>query len=379
MNEIKPIVSIVIPTYERYKYLYECVEATRSIASDELEIVIQDNTADNKEFVAYIDRISDIRVKYYHKKEHVSVVENCDMGIAHATGDYVCMLGDDDTVCANIVKAAHFLKDNGIEACSFPFPGFYWPDMNWRPGEKVVNMFFPKEADGKVVTLNPKQEIKNKACKGSLGVNMVRVYHGIVSRSCLNRIYEKVGTYFPGPSPDMANAVAVCLEANKAVTLGDYLIVSGYGNASSRGQSRRNEHFGRIEDMPWLPKETRANWDKNTPPIFSGLTIFAVSANNALDRMGANRREYSFDYTGLYASFFWQHKSVRGEFIKFILRSPKRVVWFIKGVFKRVKNRILHIGDSDNNFKELTNIATLAEAKRITEQMAPDVDYHIVV
>ena len=274
MGEIKPIVSIVIPTYERYKYLYECVEATRSIASEEMEIVIQDNTSDNKDFADYIGKISDSRVKYYHKREHVSVVENCDMGIAHATGEYVCMIGDDDTVCVNIIKAAHYLKENNIEACGFPFPGFYWPDMNWRPNEKIQNMFFTDEADGGVVILDPRYEIKDKACKGALGANMVRVYHGLVAKACLDRIYKKVGTYCPGPSPDMANAVAVCLEAKKAVILKDYLMVSGYGNASARGQSRRNEHLGKIEEMPWLPKDTRENWDKDTPPIFSAILHF---------------------------------------------------------------------------------------------------------
>ena len=370
-----PLVSIVIATYNRYEYLYDCVDSIRSIDSDDLEIIIQDNTEDNKAFAEYISSLNDDRIKYSHKKEHVSVVDNYDMGIIRATGDYVCLIGDDDSICSNILKAASYLKENNIEGCTFPFPGFYWPDMNFKKGEKKLNLFYRFNVDGSVFDIDAKKELLKGGCRGSLSDYMPRLYHAMVSRNCLERIYKKTGTYFPGPSPDMANAVSVCLEIDKAVYINDNLIISGYGNASARGQSKRGQHFGKIEDMPWLPKDTKENWDKNLPPIFSGETIFAQSAISALKKMNTDKNKFQFDYTSVYANFFYQHKATRLEFLKFISLSPRRTLWFVQGVYSKVVRRIIKRVKVEPTYKELYDIATLMEAKEITEQISENIQY----
>lgn len=373
----QPILSIVIPTYNRYQYLYDCVNSIREIDSDELEIVIQDNTENNEEFAKFIQGLDDSRIKYYHKAEHVSVIDNCNMGVAHATGEYICMIGDDDTICANILKAVHYLKDNSIEGCNFPFPGFNWPDMTFENGmSQEPNMFFKTKADGTIRMVDAKKELMESGCKGGLSDRMPRLYHGMVAKTCMDRIYNKVGTYFPGPSPDMANAVATCLEIEKSVYLSDYLIVSGYSHASARGEGRRNQHFGRIQDKPWLPKDTIEKWDENIPQIFSGETIIAQSATQALKTMGADK-QFKFDYSGLYAVFFWHHKSVSWDFLKFIIKSPRRSGWFIKGVWKRFVLKCRNKGNT-TYYKEYHNVRSLAEAKKITEELSSSLNYYEV-
>ncbi len=374
--EKKPLVSIVIPTYNRYQYLYDCVDATRSIDSDELEIIIQDNSTDNKKFSEYVNEVNDSRIKYYYEAEHVSVVDNCDKGVSHATGDYICMIGDDDTVCENIIKAAHYLKDHGIEGCCFPFPGFNWPDMTFENGKKKeANMFVKYKADGSVKEISPLEPLANNALLSSLEY-MPRLYHALVSKQCVDRLYKKIGTCFPGPSPDMANAVATCLEVGKSVYISDYLIVSGYGKGSARGEGNRNQHFYKnLRNLPWLPKDTVEKWDKNIPQIFSGETIIAQSASLALDTMGADLKKYKKDYTELYATFFWHHKDARHEFLRFIFKSPKKVWWFMKGVVKRIKIKMFHEWKPVPNYKELSDVYSLLEAKQIAEEMSEGIEY----
>lgn len=374
-NSIRPLVSVVVPTYNRYQYLYECVKTLCSIDSNQIEFIIQDNTAENEEFVDFVEKLNDCRLKYYHRKDHVSVVENCDMGVRHAQGDYVCMIGDDDTVCSSIIKAAKFLKENDIEGCCFPFPGFNWPDMTFENGKsEEPNMFFRNEADGKITEIGAKKELKENGCRGGLGDKMPRLYHSMVAKACLDRIYDKVGTYFPGPSPDMANAVATCLEIRNCVYLSDYLIVSGYGRESARGEGNRNQHYGRIQDKPWLPKDTMEKWDSNLPQIFSGETIIAQSATQALKTYGADK-EYKFDYSGVFATFFWHHPDARKDFLKFIIKSPERIIWFVKGVSKRAIVKLTGKGNPYIPLK-LTNVVSLMEAKSIAEQKSMNVDYH---
>lgn len=374
----QPILSIVIPTYNRYQYLYDCVNSIREIDSNEIEIVIQDNTENNEQFVKFIQSLDDSRIKYYHKAEHVSVIENCDMGVAHATGEYICMIGDDDTICSNMLKAVHYLKEHDIEGCCFPYPGFNWPDMTFENGmSEEANMFFKNKVNGSITVLDAKEELKHNLNKGGGLGRLPRLYHGIVAKSCLERIYNKVGTCFPGPSPDMANAVATCLEIGESVFISDYLMVSGYGHASARGEGKRNQHFGRIQDKPWLPKDTVEKWDKDIPQIFSGETIIAQSAIQALKTMGAEK-QYKYDYSRLYATFFWHHKNVVGKLLWFVVKSPRRLAWFIKGVWHRFIMKAKQQGTPVPVFKEYNNVLSLAEAKRITEAISSTLNYHEV-
>ena len=64
--------------------------------------------------------------------------------------------------------------------------------------------------------LDVKSELKKviKDGFGTLGL-LPKVYQGVVSRQLLDKLYDKCGTYFPGPSPDMANAVALSILTDK--------------------------------------------------------------------------------------------------------------------------------------------------------------------
>ena len=148
------LVSVVIPTYNRYKYLKGCIESIITINSQELEVVIQDNSEDNTEILQFLSTIHDNRLCYYHQAEHVSVMENSDLAVKHSTGKFVCMIGDDDSVCENIIKAAEYCYKNNHDACCFVFPGFNWPDMSFEVRKKEANLFFFFSATGLVHIVN---------------------------------------------------------------------------------------------------------------------------------------------------------------------------------------------------------------------------------
>lgn len=370
----RPLVSVVIPTYNRYEYLYGCIDATRSISSNDLEIVIQDNTEDNTAFKMYADNLGDPRIKYYHKPEHVSVVDNCDMGILHATGEYICMIGDDDCACESILRAAAYCKTHNIEACCFPFPGFNWGDMIFVGTKKWARYTIRVKADGKINPLDSRKELE-KSLKNGAGLKptMPRVYHGLVAKRCLDRIYSKLGTFFPGPSPDMSNAVAVCMEAQSTVYISDYLMVSGYCHKSATGEGNRGQHFGRIEDKPWLPKDTADKWDINIPKVFSGETIIAQSTVQAMKACGCNPKVYKYPYSQLYATFFWHHKDVAKQTLVFCLKNPWRFYQFIKGCIERffVKTKTSgYVYDYEND-----NVDSLMEAKEYTDSVNRMLEY----
>jgi len=370
MNKM-PLVSVVVPTYNRYKYLKECISSMLTIQSDELEFVIQDNTEKNDEILSYLESIADNRIKYYHEKNHISVVDNCDLAVKHSTGKFVCMIGDDDTICSSILKAASFCDIYGYESCCFLFPGFNWYDMTFESKKVEANLFFKYEANGSTDLVDAKKELLEAAkWGGCLSSRMPRLYHGLVAKKCLDRIYQKVGTYFPGPSPDMANGTAVCLETRSTVFISDYLIVSGYGHNSARGEGNRGQHYGKLDEKPWLPKDILQRWDKDLPAIFSAETIIAQSMIEALKRFKAFDYFKSFDYGKLYARFWCHHRDASKKMLSFCIRRPMRIVKFFLALNKLRVERKEYFKNpvSLKNYMEFNSVKTLTEAKLITEE-----------
>ena len=99
----QPLLSLVIPTKDRYYYLKYLIMLVDSFNFDDFEMVIQDNTCDNLEILKFLEGYQYSFVKYYHTKEQLSVKENSDLAILHSSGEYVCFIGDDDGITRYIV------------------------------------------------------------------------------------------------------------------------------------------------------------------------------------------------------------------------------------------------------------------------------------
>lgn len=334
------LLSVLIPTYNRYQYLRGCLSSISRLESNRFEVIVQDNTVDNDEIVKFIDSLHDPRIKYYHVVEHVSQSENSDLAMSHATGKYIVMIGDDDSICDNLIEACDFCEKNSIDAANYLIPGFNWPDMKFIGKKSEPNFFLDEKADGTVHILNEKEEL-NKAIKMASGLldTMPRVYHGLTSKACMDAIYEQTGAYFPGPSPDMGNAAAVCLVARKTAFIYDYLIVSGYGYNSARGEGNRKSHYGEIKDKPWLPKDILERWDPEIPKIFSAETIIATSLTESLRRMGREDLAKKYNYGVLYALYIRNHQQDLARVLAFCIKKPIRLFRLVKGVFERLHTR----------------------------------------
>jgi glycosyltransferase involved in cell wall biosynthesis len=89
-----PYFSIVIPVYNKEKFVVKTIESVLSQTFIDYEIIIvNDGSTDQSE--AKISTFNDNRIKYYSKKnEGVALARN--FGIEKATADYICFLDADD-------------------------------------------------------------------------------------------------------------------------------------------------------------------------------------------------------------------------------------------------------------------------------------------
>lgn len=366
METNRPILSIIVPTKDRYKYLPECIEsliATKKEVGDDLDIVIQDNTEDNHEILPIVHEY-ETHIKYFHVRESLSVVENSDRAILNTSGEYVCFIGDDDSVLPNIVEVARWMKSNKIEACVGTIARFNWPDLISHY-HKIHSIAIPKEKG--INKLKEPQKIADKVLEmgGTSMLDLPKVYHGIVSRKALDRVYKNTGSFFPGPSPDMANAIALAYTVKNFALIDMPFILSGFSFKSTGGQGARHAHIGRLEDMPFLPKDTIANWDKGLPKIWTAQTIWAQSVLESLRKMKLIEKCNKFNYNAFYGTFLtynWNMRRCIYPFLK-IGRTPSVISSIVRNINNRgayfIKNMLVGRVNSLSRIYTIDNIRSL--------------------
>lgn len=312
------LLSIVVPTKDRYKYLFHLIELIKSFDSDQIEMVIQDNNYDNSPIQSYFETHKDHDfIKYAHTKEQIPVSLNSDLAIRNSSGEYVCFIGDDDGVTSYVLDCAQWMKDNDIEAVVPDSVSYDWPDFI-SVGEELKSRLSHKEFTGKALAKEPAEMLRDLMKKGLINRgNLPLVYHGIVKRSVLNKIDEICGSYFPGPSPDIANGVALSLVVKRYVNISLPIVISG-GSATHGGGIRKlKNHVADIDSIPFLPADAKKMWEPNIPKVWTGETVWPESAIKAMRKMGRSDLidQINFDY--MYAWFSAYHFRIRSMAFKF--------------------------------------------------------------
>lgn len=320
------LLSIVIPTKDRYFSLKSMIMALYQLSLPETEIIVQDNTYDNREFLDFFKNNHFDFVKYYHVKERISVTQNSDLAIQHATGEYICFLGDDDAVSRQIVNVVRYMKDHNIDACCSSVSRYYWPEL-MEEVKRNNSVELLGINDGSIRSIDPFYELQRilKTAEFSL-VGLPKVYQGIVKKTVLDTIWKQTGSFSPGASPDIANAVGVCLTAKKCIFINSPIIIAGFSKKSASGMGATKRHVNKIENVPWLDKSVKNNWDERIPPIWTGQTIWAESMIKALEKMGREDLVDRFNFKRLYSSFVVSHR----DLLQYVFETKgKNKYWFL--------------------------------------------------
>lgn len=360
-----PLISIVIPTKNRYKYLIEALESFLLLKNDDFEVVVQDNSDNNSFILEYLKCHEEyFFLKYFYCGNHLSMSENSDLAISHSIGEYVCFLGDDDTVTDKIFEVAQYMKENNCDSCLGNINRFNWQDYRDNHVGAVAYKSYNFKGEFKNVSINLIIEDILRIGATEM-LNLPRVYHGMVKRTLLDRIKEQTGTFFPGPSPDMASAVAISSYANKHIQTDIPFIISGFSFNSGGGQGKGGHHGGDIRKVGYLPKTIMDMWDERIPQFFSGLTIWPITFLYAMKICGKEDKcdelNFNYIYANLYISHFNLMRTAKCESVSLIKVIPQIVASFfsrgIQYVLRKIKPNCV-----DKEFIIVNSVNTLSEA-----------------
>lgn len=366
----KPLLSVVVPTKDRYKYLKYLIELVADFNSDEIELVIQDNSDNNIEFVEYLNGLHYDFIRYNHIKGQLPMSVNSDKAILNSAGEYVCFIGDDDGLTKYTLDCARWMKKNNIDAVRSSELSYFWPDYLKGSVFKPSGSITYSKFNGKIQTLNPYHELIKVLKKGILDLgDMPRVYQNIVSREILDELFQKYGTCFPGNSPDISNAVAISLTAKKCVKINLPLAFSGGsayhgGGVYAHGRKKEPE----ITEVPWFRPNVEKNWDKRVPRVASPALIWVDSALNTIKHMGREDLYSKVNFKMIYGAFAVRNPEYRSSVMPFFKNKSSYVISYVYafiytrtiGALRRMK-KILGITKITKNVNDIKEAATVLE------------------
>lgn len=109
---MKPLISVVIPTYNRSEYLAESLNSVLNQTFKDFEVIVVDDGSNDSTSVLmkYFVKI-DPRVKYIVKNQNEGIAKARNLGISHAKGDYISVHDSDDLMLPKkLAKSIRMLK-----------------------------------------------------------------------------------------------------------------------------------------------------------------------------------------------------------------------------------------------------------------------------
>lgn len=315
-NNDAPLLSVVIPTRNRQEYAISCVESILRIQDPGLEVVVQDNS-DTRELEELLGRnVRDSRLRYSYTSAPLSIIHNFEAAVHLATGDYLCFIGDDDGVNPEIMEATRWAKANAIDTLkpaycvNYLWPGSGIPSTLFSDVPQETGFLTIEPFSEKIVYPDKERELRKLVRKGGqecLDTELPKLYHGIVSRECLDRVREKAGTYFGGLSPDIYASVSIANTAKTSVSIDYPLTLPGACRKSGSVESQVGKHIGDLEDAPHLNNRGAYEWAEQVPRYYSVATIWADSTIVALRDLGREDLLNDFNVAYLAAYCLWSH------------------------------------------------------------------------
>jgi len=153
-------VSVIIPTYNRAKYLRQSIESALAQNYGDIEVVVSDNASTDGTSQVIEDYLGDRRLKYFRNEENIGMVPNWRKALLeYAAGDLAIILDDDDYFIDRhyIGRAMRLLEKDENIALIHANTRIFYENKGYY---KDTNKKLPEIADGRWMFINYKYALK---------------------------------------------------------------------------------------------------------------------------------------------------------------------------------------------------------------------------
>lgn len=151
------LISILIPTYNRPKFLVQAIESCLDHEEDNIEIIIGDDSdIKNIKLIENIELPINYRVFYNHHFPALKQNKNVDSLIQRANGDYSLILHDDDYLLPKgLSKLIEKLKENKRDPCIFFGKQVLINSLGSKLESSSLNFDYLRTEDNNGLQVNP--------------------------------------------------------------------------------------------------------------------------------------------------------------------------------------------------------------------------------
>lgn len=96
-NDQRPLVTIAIPTFNRVGFLRSSLSSALSQTYPQFEVLVSDNASTDGTEV-FLKTVSDPRLRVIRQKSNIGLLPNWNACLSNATGEYIVLLPDDDSL-----------------------------------------------------------------------------------------------------------------------------------------------------------------------------------------------------------------------------------------------------------------------------------------
>ena len=272
-----PKLSIVIATRNREYYCKRCIAVMLRYISYDTQIVISDNS-DSSDLLDFVNSSCDERIFYKHSDGALTMSENYNIALECASGEYICMIGDDDIILPAIFDVVDFAITNNIEAIGQrEVIDYLWPS-DFTTGHVRI----PKYTN-RVLKLDSHEilikYLRKGGCFNPRDAKLPMLYHGIVKRSLLQQIKNETGEILTGISPDSYSACAIAQRIKTHYIYDTPFTIAGACKTSATSAKLMGGHCGELKESAQYNMNVAKGyvWAKDVPEFYSVQTIWADS------------------------------------------------------------------------------------------------------
>jgi glycosyltransferase involved in cell wall biosynthesis len=284
------LLSVIIPTHNRAQYAVQSISSILELSPD-IQVVVCDSSPVDEISGHFVDSYSASRLKLIRSGHGISVVDNFNLGLDSADGEYLVFIGDDDFVGKEIVQVAEWARGKKIDSVKFNFPAlYYWDDFKHSTqGDAYSATLHITPFDGSVTPHDLKASMRHALDNFGGGVfDMPRAYAGMISAELARRIKLKYGQVFGGVSPDIYSSFLIANESNACVLVDYPVIIPGASGMSTSGQSSSGEHYGKLRENAHIAPFKNLVWDERIPEFYSVPTVWSYSLLKAVEKVEAS-------------------------------------------------------------------------------------------
>lgn len=268
-------ISILIPTRERSRYLRHSLATALSIPDPDVEIIVSDNCSTDDTF-AVLTAFSDPRLRVVSTGQRVSMRQNFENALRHATGDYLIFFGDDDGILPGQFAALkRLLQIHRPECLSWSRMSYGWPTQNTK-GKFGGIRFEQHKLFGTPAKVDlPALTRRIVRADFLWGDDFPALYHGTVSRACIERLRPGGGEFFRAKVPDFYFTFLAAMAGIHHLHVAHSFTINGHSPASTGGSYNREKGADGQKD-PASRFVTEAAADLHQDPVKIGMGIPAA-------------------------------------------------------------------------------------------------------